>query len=351
MSIHAGVRGFAGATIYSIFPILMLLILYASMPAVIEWMGWFPVQEARSMVADGARARLWSMVVEAISQSPWIGYGFGAVANIHLRFSPEYGDFSFMIARHAHNSILDMLVVFGIPIGILIVAPVCYLLMRAWSLCGRVDEKFLWLMAASMVVHGMLEFPLHYGFFLWLLFLIFGVLVGRKVYVIDFSYSGVYAIGYLAIFGFFSFSIWSSYVQMERIFTLHRQQGPDVVNRLLVEQDFPLRKSLFVEPYERLQWVTTPLDEIYYLSDGRLRDLERYASYYPLPALVFRMALAQAARGNAEQASWWAERMCRMFDPSVCASAAEEWKRFGTENPNWLALPWDKWLSANAVVQ
>ncbi|GAB3187079.1 hypothetical protein GCM10027292_12990 [Hydrogenophaga aquatica] len=63
------------------------------------------------------------------------------------------------------------------------------------------------------------------------------------------------------------------------------------------------------------------------------------------------MALAQAARGNAEQASWWAERMCRMFDPSVCASAAEEWKRFGTENPNWLALPWDKWLSANAVVQ
>lgn len=330
--------------LFAFLPIVLLWALYAVMPVLVEWMGWFPAQEARSMVADDARIRLWKMVLDAISESPWSGNGFGAVANAHLRLSTEYGNIGYVIARQAHNSILDMFSIFGIPLGLLIVLPVGYLWFKAWRACRNVSENFLWLMVTAMLIHGMLELPLHYGFFLWLLFLLLGVLVPQRVMVVEFRRPVSVAFGFFLCLFAASLAIWSAYVQLERVYTIYRQQGPEVTNKLLLAEDFPLRSSLLAEPYQRLRWVTTPLEDLLVLSDDQLSSLEMQASYYPLPALAFRMTLAQAARGNADQAAWWAERMCVMFDPRVCQSAAEEWRRRAADNPQWPALPWERWL-------
>jgi hypothetical protein len=98
--------------------------------------------------------------------------------------------------------------------------------------------------------------------------------------------------------------------------------------------------------HARLFWLTTPMDEVSRLTDEQLVDLENEARYYPLPMLGWRVAFAQAYRGNAEQAAWWAERMCKMFDPQVCASAQQEWLRRGEAVPGWPVLPWAQWLPA-----
>ena len=327
-----------------LLPTGLLWGLYAVMPALIEWMQWFPAQEARSLVSDSSRFRLWSMVLKAVMESPWVGHGFGAVANAHLRLSPEFGAIDYSIAQHAHNTVLDMWIVFGLPLGTLIVAAVAWLWVQAWRASRQPKDQFLWLMCTAMLVHGMLEYPLHYGFFLWLLFLLLGALAGKPWKTVQIQHPVAVAWAWLLAFFAVAFGIWAAYVQLERNYTVYRQQGPDVAHRVLAEREFPLQGSLFTEPYDRLWWITTPMDDVLNLSDDELTRLEQTASHYPLPGLGWRMAFAQAARGNAEQAAWWAERMCVMFDPRVCRSAAEEWQRRATENPQWPGLPWERWL-------
>ncbi len=337
-------RGIASWSWLILFPISCLGIFYALMPALIDWFGWFPVEPARSLVSDNTRLRLWSMLEGSIWSSPIWGHGFGAVANSHLQFSPQYGSFGNSIAQHAHNSVLDMWLVFGLPLGTLLVVGMAWLWLKAWRACQEPKDQCLWLMTTAMLVHGMLEYPLHYGFFLWLLFLLFGVLAGQPWKTLEFKRPMGAALVWLTVFMAAALPLWSAYVQLERMYTLFRQQGPEVTNQVLANSEFPLSRTLYAEPYQRLRWVTTPMAEVLTLSDEQLLALEKQALRYPLPSLGWRMAFAQAARGNGDQAAWWAERMCVMFDPGVCASAAEEWQRRSAENPSWPELPWGKWL-------
>lgn len=333
----------------ALLPVALLGVLRLAMPPIIEWWGLFPVQEARSIVSDGNRPRLWMMLLVAIGEQPLLGHGFGAVANAHLRLSPEFGAFDFTIAQHAHNTVLDMWAIFGLPLGTLIVGGVVWMWVRAWLKSQSVAEQFIWLMATAMLVHAMLEYPLHYGFFFWLLCLLLGALGAKEWKVLNIRHAVPASMAWLAVFMAVAVPVWHAYVQTESLYTAYRQRGPEPTHQLLKALPPTLGRALYPEPYERLRWVTRPMDDVLTLPDEEMAALERQASWYPLPTLGWRMAFAQAARGNVDQATWWAERMCRMFDPRVCASAAEEWKRRGAENPKWPTLPWEKWLPANAV--
>lgn len=335
----------------ALLPLALLGGLQLVMPPLIDWWGLFPVEEARSLVSDGNRPRLWMMVLTAIGEQPWLGHGFGAVANAHLRLSPEVGAFDLTIAQHAHNTVLDMWAIFGLPLGTLIVGGVVWMWVRAWLKSQSVAEQFVWLMTTAMLVHALLEYPLHYGFFFWLLCLLLGALGGKQWKVFHFRQAVPASMAWAAVFLAVAVPVWQAYVQTESLYTAFRQRGPEATHQLLKELPPTLGQTLYPELYERLHWATMPMSDVLVLPDAGLAALERQASRYPLPTLGWRMAFAQAARGNAEQATWWAQRMCRMFDPRVCASAAEEWKRRGAENPSWPELPWGKWLPSNAGVQ
>lgn len=320
-------------------PVGLLLVFYVFLP---------PVQEARSLVSDSGRLRLWAMVFSEVMASPWWGHGFGAVAHAHLRSAPEFGAIDYTIAQHAHNTVLDMWAIFGVPLGTLLVAGVSWLWWRAWLACQAAKDQFVWLMATAMLVHGMLEYPLHYGFFLWLLFVLLGVLGGRPWKVAHFSRPLPVALGWLALYMAAAVPVWSAYVPLEWMYTLYRQQGPEATHQALASPDLAvnlaLSRTLYAEPYERLRWVAAPIDDVLTLSDADFRALEQLALRQPLPALALRVALAHAARGDGAQAAWWAERICRMFDPRVCASAAAEWQRRAADHPQWPVLPWGQWL-------
>ena len=333
----------------ALFPVALLGVLQLAMPPLIDWLGLFPVQEARSLVSDGNRPRLWMMVLTAIGEQPWLGHGFGAVANAHLRLSPEFGAFDLTIAQHAHNTVLDMWAIFGLPLGTLVVGGVVWMWVRAWLKSQSVAEQFIWLMATAMLVHAMLEYPLHYGFFFWLLCLLLGALGAKEWKVINIRHAVPASMAWLAVFMAVAVPVWHAYVQTESLYTAYRQRGPEATHQLLKQLPPTLGETLYPELYERLRWATLPMDDVLVLNEERLAALEQQASRYPLPTLGWRVAFAQAARGNAEQATWWAERMCRMFDPRVCASAAEEWIRRGAENPKWPALPWEKWLPKSSA--
>jgi hypothetical protein len=327
----------------ALLPITLLGALYLFMPMLSDWWGMPPAQEVRAV---GIRPRVWAMVVAAIGEHPWLGGGFGALTNAHLRMAPEFSPLDWTVVHHAHNIVLDMWVIFGVPLGTLIVLAGLWLWIRAWLRSRNTAEQFLWAMATAMLVHGMLELPLHYGFFFWLWCLLLGVLGGGgwKTYSLPRSALAI-SMACLAVFLGAALTIRLAYAQMEEIYSVARTRGIDPARGLLAAQPPVLARQMFPELYERLRWMTTPVERLTTLSDADLAAMETEASWYPLPRLGWGMALAYASRGNAERAAWWAERMCRMYKPEQCVAAAADWRRRHAEQPSWPDLPFEKWQS------
>lgn len=335
----------------AVLPIGLLTALQVLMPPLIEWWGLFPAMEARSLVSDGQRLRLWSMVWSAIAERPWLGHGFGAVANAHLRLSPEFGAFDYTIAQHAHNTLFDLWIVLGLPLGTLMAAGVLWMWGRAWWCSVARAQQYVWLMTTAMLVHAMLEYPLHYGFFFWMLCLLLGALGGKPWKTISLKWPGAWSVAWIVVFLTAALTVRHAYVQTEALYTQYRQQGAAATHETMTALKPGVGQLLFPELYERLFWLTTPMDEVLSLNDKELARLEAQASAYPLPSLGWRMAFVYGARGNAERAAWWAQRMCKMFDPQVCQSARVEWERRGKADPQWPMLAWGQWLAAKLPVE
>jgi hypothetical protein len=212
---------------------------------------------------------------------------------------------------------------FGLPLGTLVVGGVTWLWAKAWWRSAEVSQQFMWLMCTAMLVHAMLEYPLHYGFFLWLLFMLLGVLAGEPRLTIRFKRPAQVSVVWLGAFALLAIPVWLGYVQVEKLYTQYRQRGGEAVQRALLQREAGWTDPLFAEPYERLYWLSKPVDEVLKLPAEELQRLELQASIYPLPGLGWRVAMAHAAQGRPTEAKWWAHRMCAMFSPQVCESGME----------------------------
>ena len=327
---------------WAIAPIVLLLILQAAMPSVTDWFGLSAPPEDRSLTDDHQRLRLWAMAWAAALESPWWGHGRTAMADAHLRLSPTYGVFDYRIATQAHNTVLDLLLMFGIPVGGAIAAGVVWLWWRAWQAAREPAQLLVWLMCTAMLVHAMLEYPLHYGFFLWLLCLLLGYLTGTPGRQVTLRWPVLAATGWLVLAGTAAYPFWRGYVEVEKLYTLLRQQGPVAVQAAL-PQAHPFSRALYPGLLQRLNWISRPTTDMPALSDDELTSLVQTTQGYPLPGLLWRATLAYAYRGDAEQAAWYGQRLCSMFHPALCQTAAKEWPELGQGRTNWPDLPWQAW--------
>ncbi len=113
-----------------------------------------------------ARIDQWRMVWDAVLERPWLGYGWNSMVSAHMAVAERHSRVDVLLAQ-AHNQFLDLMVWMGIPLGALV-----SLLLLAWLLfvCTRRLEplfRLLLLMLVVIALHAMVEYPLHYGYFLW----------------------------------------------------------------------------------------------------------------------------------------------------------------------------------------
>lgn len=143
---------------------------------------WAPLNEAlllqapRHMVAsvDSVRITLWQQSLAAISQSPWVGYGWRQTA-VAQKFGALAAPGT-VTTDYAHNIFLDLLSWVGIPLGVML------LVMMGWWLTSTVRrmqgqlQKVLFAVTIPFFVHSMLEFPFAYAFFLFPVAAVFGLI-------------------------------------------------------------------------------------------------------------------------------------------------------------------------------
>lgn len=110
------------------------------------------------------RLDMWKQMLIAVGQQPWFGYGWNQtgmaqIAAFDLHPSHEW-------YKSAHNIIFDLIIWNGIPLAGLIIL---YMAVWLYWLNKRVKDTVsivATLMVCAILIHGMLEYPLHYAYFL-----------------------------------------------------------------------------------------------------------------------------------------------------------------------------------------
>jgi hypothetical protein len=143
---------------------------------------------------SGSSARLailrtgWAAFLE----SPWLGQGAGNYtwASFVAATAHEAGA-QFMVSEHAHNLALNLLVEFGVPVTVAVLAA-----LAAWALAflrqpWQPEHWWCAVVLGIVAVHSLLEYPLWYSYFLGPTALLLGaagagrglVLAGRRTFL------------------------------------------------------------------------------------------------------------------------------------------------------------------------
>lgn len=134
-----------------------------------------PTDESRPIIGaelSNGRFDLWRIVVDGIMQSPWLGYGAMNTRLAQFSVVDTHPFFRNKTISSAHNIFLDFFAWFGIPIGIIISALFLFMI---FSYYKKIKGSSLIYLAAPIIIHSLLEYPLQNANFLFLFIIILGI--------------------------------------------------------------------------------------------------------------------------------------------------------------------------------
>ncbi|MGB5940693.1 MAG: Wzy polymerase domain-containing protein, partial [Rhodanobacter sp.] len=113
----------------------------------------------------GVRLPYWWSMLDAIGREPLLGYGWQQVGAAQQRVALDYGVVGSLF-DHSHNFLIDLLLWNGIPIGGFIIVMLGWWFIAHMLTCRNAGVVWLLAAAGGVFVHGMLEYPLEYAYFL-----------------------------------------------------------------------------------------------------------------------------------------------------------------------------------------
>lgn len=146
----------------------------------VEWHTTVPIEvtsPARVFERDltTARVNVWTAYLHAALANPWFGYGFEQGLQTQLA-AARLGHHLNGLYTWSHNALIDIATWFGIPMALLLLALSTWVFWRLVRAPQR-PELLLYLGAIfAVVLHGMVELPLAFAYFLFPLCLLTGAL-------------------------------------------------------------------------------------------------------------------------------------------------------------------------------
>ncbi len=257
----------------------------------------------RMQEGAGLRRLLWTHAWYMFLAHPWLGGGWGDYAWNQFVQTDALGRVE--MSFNAHNIVLDQLAKVGV-LGLLAVAlPV---LGFVWSLRKRCVTPGLMLLLAILMVtgaHSMLEYPLHYVFFLLPCAFALGYLDERTLRAPSAGMTWASTAVVTIVSAVLMTHLWGDYKAVERL-----HYGPDGLQQELAR--YREHGWTLLLPYENLamaiHWYVIP--EV----APTLVKLEQQAvQFYPGSSTVQRYALALAYVGKTDEAVQQLRRMSNNY--------------------------------------
>ncbi|WP_445114838.1 Wzy polymerase domain-containing protein [Acinetobacter sp. WZC-1] len=173
--IYLGIQQFKQPRLFSFIKLLSWVAVFVFMisvlPVLNDWIELFLQQQVAETATVVERASsgylrldMWSQTLIAITERPWLGYGWNQTGMAQIAAFDLYPSHEWY--KSAHNLVLDLLVWNGIPLAALILLYLASWLF--WLNRGIKDAESLvaTLMVCAILIHAMLEYPVHYAYFL-----------------------------------------------------------------------------------------------------------------------------------------------------------------------------------------
>lgn len=282
----------------------------------------------------GARPLAWKIFFDAALRQPLWGYGWGQLVVAQFKVALDHPDIGVLFYQ-SHNLFLDLVLWNGIPIGLFISAMMVWWFTASVRRIRTPIDAMPVLFLLVLGIHAMLEYPLHYAYFLLPAGLVAGqcsVQLGFKPAFSTRAWTGiavlVLATIVLAITIRDYLRVESSFIALRfekaRVGRPQIGQPPEV---LVLTQMREMIRFARVEPrvnYEQkeLNWMR--------------QVVESTPSNYG----INKLALALAYNNRPAEARQWLEKLCSTSPEAQCASTKDAWVTQAKQGPAFAAVNW-----------
>lgn len=263
----------------------------------------------------------WRVLWDAALQSPWFGYGWSQVPlaqQVTVLDYPYTGE----ALSNSHNIILDLLIWNGLPLGFLIVAAIAAWFVRQFMMC-RDSKRFSVLIGVVAVwLHGLLEYPLNYAYFLFPVGLLMGVIDGMSTRAWHLSLPpkvlAIFTAGLIVLGGYVAYE----YAEVEATSRVMRFVAAGIGVDKVSDSPEP-NVYLLDRPKEFHRYmIAQPRDG---LSDAEILRMLHVSNMHPFASSLFRQALILGINGRIQEAQTTLKRLCWTHHSSRCTEAKVGW--------------------------
>lgn len=265
--------------------VVLYALLVLGLPYFAEALYLSPVLLAEHTLA-AHRWELWQQLGLALVQGPLWGYGWNQVSVAQVAVALDFP--LSLMTEHSHNIVLDLLLWNGPLLGALIIALLTVWLVRLGFRARSCESVFALLAVGFVLVHGLLEYPLEYAFFLLPVGFLLGMVEGEQQAGTLFTlprwmFAGC-LLGSLVVIVW----VWREYRIVEEDYRLMRFETAQI-GSLKSEHAAP-DVVLLTQLREFIRFVRTEAAPD--MTEEQLAWMGKVAHRYPYPPSMFRYALA-----------------------------------------------------------
>ncbi|MFO1181806.1 Wzy polymerase domain-containing protein [Ottowia sp.] len=305
-----------------------------SLPHVDAWLG--RTSELRHISSNEIRFELWAKLLKALLHHPWVGYGWTQTSLAQFTSDP-FDVPTGGTLRHAHNLFLDLGVGLGVPLGLALSLILTLWMLRAVFRVQQMKHLLMLLFVVTLGVHAMLEFPLHYAYFL----LPIGLMAGALNAALDFKpllRSPRWVAGVAMALTVLGLGITTrDYLRVENAFFGLRFEQ----ERLAPSGSQAMPKVLALTHLQDMLWLAR-VEPTKTHSNEDLDKALRTTELLPSQAGMYKLATMYALNEQPDQAEYWIIVMIRMnhLTQRAVDDLRQQWQAQARMHPAMASVVW-----------
>lgn len=293
-----------------------------------HWYGPNEFEGSQVRLTAGTRSGHWASFWESILRAPWFGYGWNQVAAAQYEVAVDFPAIREW-AMQSHNLVLDLLIYNGLPLGLLICAGLVAWFLNQIARCHDRESWCLLVMLFVLFAHALLEYPLHYSFFLLPAGLLMGFVgasgpEGHRPVLLRRS---TLAAPTLAL------TLLAAGIGYEYTKAADSLRDLDLATLRIgrAAEQLPSADWFFLDGWASYHWaVALPITGG--LKVDEVEKLGQVARRYAYPNVLERFAQAAALNGRAADAKHALLHSCKVHSRSVCDGMHRRWKAFASQH-------------------
>jgi O-antigen ligase len=292
----------------------------ASLAPLSHWLGRDATLSLFERSAGEARLAIWQAGLEASRLKPWFGYGWDQTTDAFLSVYSEDSPIGEIYVAHSHSLPLDLVLWLGWPLALLLLAFCAVWALRLVRSATTMPQLLTVAALSVMMIHALLELPLHHGYFLWP----FGLLAGSAMAASGFpprftlprgallaALATVFVSGGIVIRDYMKVedSFYELRFQLSRIGTGHDETPADT----WLLHEWPAFMAM------------TRAQPRPGMSATEIEEWKNLLLFHTSPVAFRQVALALAQNGRMDEARLWSTRACSVMPKQACRTLIADW--------------------------